>query len=80
MARAYELWFGRFGDWHLTVSEAMKKNLAIIAPAVGHKPIQVLYDRATSKFKLTSMAQKAELYKRIEIKDQIQDGPQPKFN
>ena len=39
MTRAYELWFGRFGDWHLTVSEAMKKNLAIIAPAVGRKPI-----------------------------------------
>ena len=39
MARAYELWFGKFGDWHLTVSEAMKKNLAIIAPAVGLKPI-----------------------------------------
>ena len=27
-ARKYELWFGRFGDQHLTVSEAMKKNLA----------------------------------------------------
>ena len=39
MARAYELWFGRFGDWHLTVSQAMKSNLAGIAPAVGRKPI-----------------------------------------
>lgn len=26
--RFYELFFGRFGDHHLTVSEAMKVNLA----------------------------------------------------
>ena len=50
-ARAYELFFGRFGDYHLTVSEAMKVNLATIAPAIGRKPIHVLYDRATPKFK-----------------------------
>lgn len=30
LARRYELFFGRFGDYHLTVSEAMKINLATL--------------------------------------------------
>ena len=80
MARAYELWFGQFGDYHLTVSEAMKKNLAQIAPAVGRKPIQVLYDRATPKFRLTSMQEKAELYNRINLEDQLTNSLKPTFN
>ena len=50
-ARAFELFFGRFADHHLTVSDAMRKNLREIAPAIGLKPMSVLYDRATPKFK-----------------------------
>ena len=80
MARTYELWFGQFGDYHLTVSEAMKKNLAQIAPAVGRKPIQVLYDRATPKFRLTTLEEKAELYSRINLDDQLIEGTPLAFN
>lgn len=69
LARAYELFFGRFGDYHLTVSQAMKLNLAEIAPAVGRKPIYVLYDRATPKFKPTNLETKYELYRTIGLKD-----------
>ena len=61
-ARSYELFFGRFADYHLTVSEAMKKHLVSIAPAIGRKPIHVLYDRATPKFKPTKLTEKHNLY------------------
>ena len=66
-ARAFELFFGRFGDHHLTVSTAMKDHLATIAPAIGRKPIDVLYDRATPKFKLTSLKEKEKLYEAISL-------------
>jgi len=46
----------------LTVSDAMRKNLAEIAPAIGRKPIHVLYDRATPKFMPTSLETKEKLY------------------
>ena len=58
----------------------MKKNLAHIAPAVGRKPIHVLYDRATSKFRLTSLQEKAELYKRIRLEDQFTNELKPTLN
>lgn len=63
----FELFFGRFGDYHLTVSEAMKENLAQIAPAIGHKPIHVLYDRATPKFRRTVLSTKQELFDKIDL-------------
>ena len=66
-ARHFELFFGRFGDYHLTVSATMKKNLAEIAPAIGLKPIHVLYDRATPKFKQTSLKEKYRLFKDINL-------------
>ena len=66
-ARMFELFFGRFGDYHLTVSEAMKINLAEIAPAIGRKPIYVLYDRATPKFKQTTLETKEKLYQGISL-------------
>jgi beta-1,4-mannosyltransferase len=50
-AKAFEIYFGRFADYHLTVSKAMKEHLGSIAPAINRKPIHVLYDRATPKFK-----------------------------
>ena len=51
----------------MTVSEAMKQNLAQIAGAIGRKPIHVLYDRATAKFKPTTLLVKQELYKAINL-------------
>ena len=67
MARCFELTFGKFADYHLTVSEAMKKHLARLAPPIGRKPIHVLYDRATDKFKPTSLKVKQELFKVINL-------------
>mmetsp|Transcript_36195 Transcript_36195/g.44154 ORF Transcript_36195/g.44154 Transcript_36195/m.44154 type:complete len:155 (-) Transcript_36195:754-1218(-) len=67
-ARQYELFFGRFGDYHLAVSEAMAKNLAEIAPAIGRKPIHVLYDRATPKFTKASLATEKKLFDKINLK------------
>lgn len=67
VARAFELTFGRFADYHLTVSEAMKQNLGQIVPAIARKPIHVLYDRATDKFKPTSLHEKRELYSKINL-------------
>ena len=66
-ARIFELFFGRYGDYHLTVSDAMRKNLAEIAPAIGRKPIHVLYDRATPKFMPTSLETKEKLYSSINL-------------
>ena len=59
MARCYEITLGRFGDHHLTVSEAMKKDLMRLIPRLRNERVHVLYDRATSKFKPgLSMAEK----------------------
>ena len=69
LARQYELFFGKFGDYHLTVSEAMKVNLSTLQPAIGRKPIFVLYDRATPKFKPTDLETKEELYKTIKLEN-----------
>ena len=70
IAKFYELFLGRFADYNLTVSQAMKEDLARIAPAIGRKPIHVLYDRATPKFKMiTSLKEKYELFKKINLED-----------
>lgn len=52
LARFYELTLGKFGDFHLTVSEAMKTDLIRIIPALAARQnkVHVLYDRATSSF------------------------------
>ena len=68
-ARIYELFFGRFADVHLTVSEAMKRNLGGLSPGIRAKPIYVLYDRATSKFKQTDLKTKQILYQSVSLKD-----------
>ena len=70
MARFYELTLGRFGDFHLTVSESMKQNLMQIIPSLAARAnrIHVLYDRATSKFKSNlSMEEKYELLERLNL-------------
>jgi beta-1,4-mannosyltransferase len=64
VARWYELIFGRFGDFHLTVSETMKQDLLAIIPSLQPRAnrVHVLYDRATSKFQAgLSMQEKCEL-------------------
>ena len=71
-ARAFELLFGKFADYHLTVSEAMKEHLSTIAPAIRRKPIHVLYDRATPKFKQTTLQVKHDLYATISLEGQVQ--------
>ena len=50
----------------------MAKNLAEIAPAVGRKPMHVLYDRATSKFKKSTLAEKKELFDKIDLDGQTE--------
>jgi len=73
LARFYELYLGKFADYNLTVSEAMKKNLAEIAPAVARQPIYVLYDRATPKFKFVkSLEDKYDLFKKIDLEGQVE--------
>ena len=76
VARFYELWWGKFGDYHLTVSEAMRDNLIEIIPALARKPVHVLYDRATSKFKELTIREKAELFDRVNLRNMIkaEDG------
>ena len=49
----------------------MKSNLGQIAPAIARKPIHVLYDRATDKFKPTTINEKQELYKTINLESQL---------
>ena len=70
LARIYELTLGRFGDFHLTVSQAMKLDLVRIIPSLAAREnkVHVLYDRATSKFKSNlSLEEKHELLQRIEL-------------
>lgn len=70
IARWYELTLGRFGDFHLTVSEAMRQDLMRIVPQLRRREdrIQVLYDRATSKFQAAlSMKEKCDLLARVNL-------------
>ena len=70
MARVYELALGKFGDHHLTVSEAMRQNLMTIIPRLRQRSgtVHVLYDRATSKFQdALSMQEKSALLERLHI-------------
>lgn len=73
MARWYELAFGRFGDHHLTVSEAMKKDLLTLIPRLRDERVHVLYDRATSKFKPgLSMQDKFDVLERVGLEGIIE--------
>ena len=71
IARFYELWWGKYGDYHLTVSEAMRGDLIRMLPALARKPVHVLYDRATSKFKELTIREKAELFSRVSLKNMV---------
>jgi len=48
MAKLYEMWLGRCGDYHLCVSKAMQKDLM---NKFRLKNVSVVYDKATKKFK-----------------------------
>jgi beta-1,4-mannosyltransferase len=70
IARWYELTLGRYGDHHLTVSEAMRQDLMRIVPSLRARAnrVHVLYDRATSKFQAElSIQEKFELLSRINL-------------
>ena len=73
LARLYEMWFGKFGDYHLTVSQAMKADLVRQMPTIREDRIYVLYDRATDKFKprYLDLNEKGKLYERIGLENQI---------
>jgi beta-1,4-mannosyltransferase len=64
MAMHYETFLGRFGDKHLTVSEAMRRNLTQIT-AIRPEDVYVLYDRATSKFRPISSLEKRDFFERV---------------
>lgn len=65
VGKFYELALGRFGDYHLTVSEAMKSDLLKKIPSIRSERVFVLYDRATSKFQDISDKEKYELFEKI---------------
>jgi beta-1,4-mannosyltransferase len=47
LGKLYEMWLGRFGDYHLCVSKAMQKDLM---NKFNLRNVFVLYDKATKKF------------------------------
>lgn len=47
MGKLYEMWLGKFGDYHLCVSKAMQKDLE---NKFKLKKVYPLYDKATNKF------------------------------
>ncbi len=64
VAKWYEVFFGKMAWKHLTVSEAMKKNLLQLI-RVDPKLVHVVYDRATSKFKSLNLEEKNTLFNKI---------------
>jgi len=64
IAKIYEVAIGRLAWKHLTVSNAMKKDL-IRMINVPEKLVYVVYDRATSKFKSLTQEEKEALFVRI---------------
>jgi hypothetical protein len=61
IAKKYETWLGRFANYHLCVSEAMKKDLK----AHFNVDANVMYDRATDKFYRPSLKERHELFEKI---------------
>lgn len=65
--KMYEVFFGRMGDSHLTVSKAFKSDIATTI-GVPLDNISVLYDRAVKgKFKQLSLLGKHHLFERIDL-------------
>jgi beta-1,4-mannosyltransferase len=52
IARFYEFFLGKFGDHHLTVSKAMRKDLNQTRGVIGLNS-SVIYDKSTPKFKMS---------------------------
>lgn len=59
--RLYETKLGRLADGHLCVSKAMKKDLK----DRYHITASVLYDKANNRFKLLSLEERHEFYKKF---------------
>ena len=69
LGKIYEGFFGRYGDFHLTVSKAFKTDLHQKFRIPQNK-ISVLYDRAVSgKFKKLNMDEKFELFSKIGLQN-----------
>jgi hypothetical protein len=68
IAETYEIFFGKYADHHLTVSQAFKKDLIKKLGVNSHK-ISVLYDRAVEgKFKPLDEREKAKfLYEKMDV-------------
>ena len=68
IAEAYEIFFGKYADHHLTVSQAFKKDL-VKKLGVNSNKISVLYDRAVKgKFKPLNEKEKAKfLYEKMDV-------------
>lgn len=61
LAQWYETFLGKFGDYHLCVSETMKDDLQVNFGVNAH----VLYDRATDKFKKLDAEGKHDVFDRV---------------
>lgn len=68
IAEAYEIYFGKYADHHLTVSQAFKKDL-VTKLGVNSNKISVLYDRAVEgKFKPLNEREKAKfLFEKMDV-------------
>lgn len=69
LAKIYEGYFGKFADYHLTVSNAFKTDLHQKF-RIPQEKISVLFDRAVSgKFKKLSIEEKFTLFNKIGLGD-----------
>lgn len=71
-AKHYEVFLGRFGWRHLTVSKAMKTDLATMT-GIRPEHIQVLYDRATPKFAEVSERERRELFGSLGLQEMLNE-------
>ena len=61
IGKKYETWLGRFANYHLCVSEAMKRDLKAHFNVTAH----VMYDRATDKFYRPDISERHRLFEKI---------------
>ena len=66
IAKWYELFFGKMGWRHLTVSQAMKTNLIELV-GMRAEDVFVLYDCATNRFKSLTQDEKLAMYHKISL-------------
>lgn len=72
LAEIYECLLGRFGDKHLTVSNAFRED---IISRLGTRQIKVLYDLPVSaRFKPLNERQKIDFLGRLGMTELVKDG------